>query len=433
MRPWNVLGAALPHGKETKAGPEPDGDTLLQACVGLEDLRKPGRPLGQLPGTLGAIMRYVGNGEDTNFPDDVLAEINSEGQAGYHRYGYPTSKHVVHVVPNSLGQKASSQPLQRRLGLSVRSMHRMKPSGALLCLSVGSVIDFEGSAVVNAANEGCIQGAGVDDAINVAGGKALQTARKALPVLDGVKRRDGTPTEVRCPMGEVRVTIGGDLKASWCIHAVGPNYNVEAKKGVSMDECDALVKTVYSKVIEAAKEKNLESVGFALISAGMFRGKQSLTRVLELGVSGIRDAAYPGLKEVHLVGFTDEEQEALRRACDVVLPGCKEALDVPGEAKMSEAAAIDKIAGAYSSVFSVATQVDKKSLRLSPISDGSDAPHLRNELPRITAAALLKAARQLPAMILEKLPAAVELCVEDPSEAPKYEAAFKEQCTCAAP
>jgi len=41
-----------------------------------------------------------------------------------------------------------------------------------------------------------------------------------LPVVKGAQRRDGAPTEVRCPMGEVRVTAGGDLKAAWCIHAV---------------------------------------------------------------------------------------------------------------------------------------------------------------------------------------------------------------------
>lgn len=309
----------------------------------------------------------------------------------------------------------------------------MKPSGALLCLSVGSVTDFEGGAVVNAANEGCVQGAGVDDAINVAGGKALQEARKALPVVKDVNRRDGTPTEVRCPMGEVRVTIGGDLKASWCIHAVGPNYNVEAKHGVTMEQCDELVANVYRRVIEAAKEKNLESVGFCLISAGMFRGKQSLTRVLEMGLTGIRDAAYPGLKEVHVVGFTDAEQEALSQACELVFPGSNEVMEAPEQAKMSEAAAVDKLAGAYSSVFSVATQIDKKQLRLSPISDGACAAHLRNELPKITAAALVKAARQLPLMVLEKIPGSVELCIEDPSEAPKYERALKDQCTCAAP
>lgn len=424
VRPWGVLGSPSSKGKEAKLGGEPDKDTLLLVCSTLEELRNPGGRLGQLRAPLDVVSQFLGTADDTTFPDDVLANIREEGQAAYHRYGYPSSYHVIHAAHLDLAPRKSV--VESRYGLSVRSMHRIPSSGTLLCLSMGSVIDFTGDAIVNAANESAIQGAGVDDAINVAGGKALRDARFALPVVSGATRRDGSPGEVRCPMGEVRVTPGGSLKANWCIHAVGPNYNVENKLGVSMEKCDELVRSVYMKVLEAAKEQKLSSVAFCLISCGMFRGKQSLLNVLVKGLEGIKEAAYEGLKEVHVVGYTTEEQASLSEACELVLPGSREVANSRDDEKMAESAAIEKLTGAYSNVLSLATQFDKSLLRLSPISDGASAGRMRQSLPRLSMLALAKAVRQMPTMVIGKLPKLVEMCVEEQSLVRQYEDALRE-------
>merc|ERR1719193_167112 len=104
-----------------------------------------------------------------------------------------------------------------RLGIKVKAVKWV--NGGFIVASAGSVVNFAGNAIVNAANQGCLGGGGVDGAISSAGGRALYEARSKLPLVDG-------KGAVRCPTGEARLTIGGNLKANYCIHAVGPNYRM---------------------------------------------------------------------------------------------------------------------------------------------------------------------------------------------------------------
>jgi len=210
---------------------------------------------------------------------------------------------------------SSAEPVvgQTWLGVTVLATHRIVDNdtgkGGWLIVSAGSVLDFEGDAIVNAANEGCITGGGVDGAITDAGGPELKEARQELPVVEGSRG-------VRCPTGEARITIGGSLKVPYCIHAVGPNYNVRLGTGkASLQECDELVANAYRCSLECAKDKEIQTVGFSLLSAGVFKGPQSLEKVLEMGIIGIRQGWYPGLDEVHLVAFTPMEQETLKEVC----------------------------------------------------------------------------------------------------------------------
>jgi hypothetical protein len=81
-----------------------------------------------------------------------------------------------------------------------------------------------GSSVANAANEGCLEGSGVDGSVYDAGGSSLAVARSALPLLN-VSTGRGC---VRCTKWRrVQITaIGGDLPVHFCILAVGPNDSV---------------------------------------------------------------------------------------------------------------------------------------------------------------------------------------------------------------
>jgi O-acetyl-ADP-ribose deacetylase (regulator of RNase III) len=76
-----------------------------------------------------------------------------------------------------------------------------------LIVRPGSVVDLEVDAIVNAANTRLANGGGLAGAIS----------RAAGPQLDADCRRVAP-----CPTGDVRVTPGYQLPATYVIHAVGP-------------------------------------------------------------------------------------------------------------------------------------------------------------------------------------------------------------------
>ena len=204
---------------------------------------------------------------------------------------------------------------------------------AELVISAGSVLDFAGRktaagaaaewpaarcAIVNAANCGGLGGGGVDGAIAQAGGPLLAADRQALPVLaTGSSGRAGRRAERIQLGGSVLTGPGryGRLHVDNVIHSVGPNYN-SLPPGVSLEDGDALLRGAYSSAMAVAAQAGIEYLGFSLLSAGLFRGARSLEHVLRIGVETVRSSAYPGLREVHLVAFQDDEQHTLLRVVE---------------------------------------------------------------------------------------------------------------------
>jgi O-acetyl-ADP-ribose deacetylase (regulator of RNase III) len=232
----------------------------------------------------------------------------------------PTERYSVWCMEE---QAPLPEPGTIRHGVRVVKAYRL-PSpceNGIFVVSTGSVVDFSGDAIVNAANRGCRGGGGVDGAITARGGAAMAKERLALPILEGT-RMD------RCATGDAKITTGGDLPAARCIHSVGPNYHMYRGLGGSLAQADELLTSAYRRSMAVARDSGeVRTLGFALLSAGVFRGPRSLREVLERGVRGVvaeatdKDAPFTALKEVHLVAFTNEEVEQLLAVTDEVFLG----------------------------------------------------------------------------------------------------------------
>ncbi|CAJ1455833.1 unnamed protein product [Effrenium voratum] len=205
------------------------------------------------------------------------------------------------AFPMSPSAKKSCAP-QREHGVYVKASYSCGASR--FCVSQGSVVEFTGDAIVNAANRGGLGGGGVDGAINSVGGRELQEARRKLPVLNEFGDR--------IPTGEARATVAGNLPAEWVIHAVGPIY-WEAEGG-DYAKSDALLGQAYANSLKVAAEKGVKVLGCCLLSAGIFRGDRPLCDVLEIACRAVKEHVYEGLQEVHLIAFTVEEEDELLAA-----------------------------------------------------------------------------------------------------------------------
>jgi len=157
-----------------------------------------------------------------------------------------------------------------------------------LILKIGDITEENTDAIVNAANPTLLGGGGVDGAIHRKGGsKILEECKKI--------REEQYPDGL--PFGEAVITTGGNLKAKYVIHTVGPICN----KGVLDNEKAKLLSNAYKNSLLLADRFNLKSVAFPSISTGAYRcplddaSKVALKTVLDL---------LPKLKNVEIVIFT---------------------------------------------------------------------------------------------------------------------------------
>ena len=112
------------------------------------------------------------------------------------------------------------------------------------------ITDLETDCIVNAANSGLAMGSGVCGAIfRAAGPRELQAACDKIGY---------------CPTGGAVITPGFALKAKYVIHAVGPIWS-----GGDRNEPQHLY-SCYQESLNRAKENSCHSIGFPLISSGIF-------------------------------------------------------------------------------------------------------------------------------------------------------------------
>jgi len=113
----------------------------------------------------------------------------------------------------------------------------------------GDITKEETDSIVNAANTRLAGGAGVDGAIHSAGGPSI---------MEECRKIGG------CPTGQAVITSGGNLKAKYVIHTVGPIF-----RGGTKGEAD-LLKSAHLESLKLASARNLKSIAFPAISTGVY-------------------------------------------------------------------------------------------------------------------------------------------------------------------
>jgi O-acetyl-ADP-ribose deacetylase (regulator of RNase III) len=126
-------------------------------------------------------------------------------------------------------------------------MKVLKVKNSRIILKKGDITEAETDVIVNAANAQLKMGGGVAGAIRNKGGPEIQK-----------ECDEKSPISV----GEAVITTGGNLKANYVIHAVGPRMG-------EGDEDEKLRNATFNSLKVMDKE-NLKTIAFPAISTGIF-------------------------------------------------------------------------------------------------------------------------------------------------------------------
>lgn len=217
-----------------------------------------------------------------------------------------------------------SEPNVARMDLGLSIIETYYFENVEFSCASGGVTDFEGDLIVNAANEGCIGGSGLDGAINDKGGWEVISARRTL--------KEVSPG-VRCNTGEVVHTRGGgDLKCKFIIHAVGPiffTFSDEEDKKLSDQLSNVYIKAFQEiDKLPIGPQQSLKTIAFPLISCGVFRGRKKLDDVVEIAVKAIQKYLTENrdkikLEKVFLCAFSEKEKKVLKEVASKCLKDYK--------------------------------------------------------------------------------------------------------------
>lgn len=140
----------------------------------------------------------------------------------------------------------------------------------------------------------------MDGAIHRAGGPAILEECKKIVAAKG-----------SCPAGRAVITTGGNLKARYVIHTVGPIW-----RGGDLGE-DELLRQAYLNSLSLAAEHGVKSVAFPAISTGAYRfPKERATRIaIGTVLAFVKETP---LDEVRFVLFSDEDLAVYKRVWEEI-------------------------------------------------------------------------------------------------------------------
>jgi len=174
--------------------------------------------------------------------------------------------------------------------------HDVDINGCRLTLVLGDITEQNADAIVNAANSTLLGGGGVDGAIHRAGGPAILRECKEIVSRIG-----------RLPAGEAVITSGGNLRASYVIHTVGPVWHGGGRREPE------LLANAYLNSLKIATARRIETVAFPSISTGAYGYPVADAATIAVSTVAKYVAEHP-LSEVRFVLFSNEDLETYQDA-----------------------------------------------------------------------------------------------------------------------
>jgi O-acetyl-ADP-ribose deacetylase (regulator of RNase III) len=164
----------------------------------------------------------------------------------------------------------------------------------MLRVVVADITTLPLDAIVNAANESLLGGAGVDGAIHRAAGPEL---------LEECRGIGG------CPTGDARITRGYRLPARHVIHTVGPIW-----RGGGAREHELLASAYRSSMLLALRHA-LRTIAFPAISTGVYRFPPDMAATIAVDTVADVVATHPdAFADVIFCCFSEGSAEHHRRA-----------------------------------------------------------------------------------------------------------------------
>ncbi|MEM1589232.1 MAG: O-acetyl-ADP-ribose deacetylase [Candidatus Bathyarchaeia archaeon] len=184
------------------------------------------------------------------------------------------------------------------------NIYEFQVGKAKVCIVQGDITEMDTDAIVNAANPSLMGGGGVDGAIHRKGGPKI---------LEECKRIRATEYPNGLPTGKAVITTGGNLKAKYVIHTVGPVW-----RGGSQGEPELLAEA-YRNSLKLAVSKGLKTISFPSISTGAYG--YPIERACRVALTVVKEflEKEDQLDKVVLVLFSKHDFEVYKEAAKEIL------------------------------------------------------------------------------------------------------------------
>jgi O-acetyl-ADP-ribose deacetylase len=156
----------------------------------------------------------------------------------------------------------------------------------------GDITEMDVDAIVNAANNDLILGAGVAGAINRRGGQSIQDECNEIGSI---------------PVGYAAITRGGNLKARFVIHAASMGLGGERTTAKSL-------RTSTAHSLRIAKERKLKTIAFPAVGTGVSGFPMEECAEIMLG-EAVRHLHGPtSIETIYFVLFDAAAQDVFQQA-----------------------------------------------------------------------------------------------------------------------